>query len=154
MVRVSHPLSHVTHWSCDHVICKKTFFSTFARTMATNFNKVWLKLSWPQISSHVTHLSYDHVIISKRYISSFTTRMTIKLGRVMSWSEGAPPTLSSNFLIKWSRAFEKHHVSTNARPQNSAGDINIEKLTNQKLFLLFKRYYHLIHINIRHFKDI
>ena len=30
----------------------------------------------------------------------------------------------------------------------------IEKLTNQKLFLLFKRYYHLIHINMHHFKDI
>ena len=29
-MRVSHPPSHVTHWSCDHVICKK-FFSTFAR---------------------------------------------------------------------------------------------------------------------------
>ena len=139
MVRVSHPLSHVTHWSCDHVTCKKTFFSTFARTVATNFNKVWLKLSWPQISSHVTHLSYDHVIISKRCISSFTTPMTIKLGRVMSWSEGAPPTLSSNFLIKWSRAFEKHHVSTNARPQNSVGDIKHRKTHKSKAFFVIQK---------------
>ena len=30
-VRVSHPPSHVTLWSCDHVICKKAFIFTFAR---------------------------------------------------------------------------------------------------------------------------
>ena len=36
--------------------------------------------------------------------------------------------------------FEKRHVSTNAGLQNSVGNIKHRKLTNQKLFLLFKRY--------------
>ena len=103
-------LTHRVTWLIDHEItwyAKKSFISTFARTMATNFSKVWLKLSWPQPSSHVTHLSCDHVIFAKRCSSSFTTPMTIKLGRVMSQGEGIPPTLSSNLSIKWSRAFRE-----------------------------------------------
>ena len=50
--------------------------------------------------------------------------------------------------------YEKRLVSTDARPQNSAGDINHRKTHKSKAFLLFKRYYHLIHINMHHFKDI
>ena len=137
-VRVSHPPSHVTHWWCDHMICKKSFTSTLARIMATNFSKVWLKSSWPEPSSHGTHLSFDHVIFAKRCISSITMPMTIKLGMVRVKESQLLTEVtcrSSDHLL-----FEKRHVSTNARPQNSAGDIKYRKLTNQKLFLLLKRY--------------
>ena len=74
MVRVFHPPSHVTHWSPGQVMFQKGFIFTFARTMATNFSKVWLKLSWSQALSHMTHLSRDHVIFAKRCISSFTAQ--------------------------------------------------------------------------------
>ena len=83
-LRVSHVPNHLTHWSCDHVICKTSFISTFARKMATNFSKVRCKLSWLKPSSHMTHLPHDHVILAKRCIASFTTSMTFKLDRVMS----------------------------------------------------------------------
>ena len=53
-VRMTDPLSHVTHWSCDHEIFFKTFISTFASTIATNFIKMWLKSSWIQLLSQVT----------------------------------------------------------------------------------------------------
>ena len=104
-VRESNLPSHMTHWSCDHMILKKNFISTFASTIPTNFSKEWLKSSERQPSSHVTHLSCDHFILAKMFISSFTTTMIIKLGRVMSKGEEAQPTLSSNLSIKWSRAF-------------------------------------------------
>ena len=121
-------------WLIDSVIrwfYLKSFISTFARTMATNFSKFWLKLTWPQPPSHVTHLPWDIAIFAKTWISSFTTPMAIKRGRVMSYVEGNAPTLSSNLLIKWSVLFEKRHVSTKGRPQNSAW--NIKHRQNHKL---------------------
>ena len=53
-VRVTDPLSRVTHWSCYHEIFFKTFISTFASTIATNFIKMWLKSSWIQPLSQVS----------------------------------------------------------------------------------------------------
>ena len=136
-VRVSHPSSHVTRQSCDHVICsKKNFISTFARTMTTSFSNVWLKLNWPQPSNHVTHLSCDHVIFAKTCIPSFTTPMTIKLSRVKG------PHLLFQVTCRSSdhMLFEKRHAFINARSQNSAGDIK-QKNSQIKIFLLlFKRY--------------
>ena len=80
-------VTHQVTWLIDHVITwffKKTLISTFARIIAINFIKVWLKLSWKKPSRNLTHLSCGHFIFSKRCISSFTRPMTTKLGRVMS----------------------------------------------------------------------
>ena len=147
--------------------------------MAANFSKVWLnpfkteaiiillrkwmdwflyddglrlervKSSWPQPSSHVTHLSCDHVIFAKICISSFTMPITIKLGRVR--------VKKPHFLFQVTcqcdhMLFEKRHVFTDARPQNSAEYIKHRKNHKSKAFLLIKRY--LNHIDIHHFKDI
>ena len=129
--------THRVTWPIDYVITcffKKSFISTFARTMAINSSNLLLKLSWPQQSSHVTHLSCDNVIFSKRCISSFTTPMTIGLSRIVSKVKGAPPSISSKLSIKWLRTFRESHVSTNARLQNSVGDIKHEKTHKSKAF--------------------
>ena len=138
-VRVSHSPNHVTHWSNGHVICKKSFISTFARTMATNFSKVWLKLSWPQPPTPVTHLSCDHVVFAKSCISSFTTPMTLNL--VGLWVTIKGPhllfrvTCQSNDLL----LFENRHVSPNARQQNSSGDIKHRKSHKSKAFFVIQK---------------
>ena len=46
------------------------------------------------------------------------------------------------FVTCWSSdhvLFEKRHVSTDAKPQNSAGDMKHIKLTNQKLFFAIQK---------------
>ena len=88
-MRKSHPSSHETNWSCD-LIYTKSFTFTFARAIAANFSKVWLKFSWPQQSIHMTHISWDHAIFPKRYLFSFTT------GHELGWRG---PTYSFKKLI-------------------------------------------------------
>ena len=128
-MRESHPPTHVTHWSCDHLIfIKKSFISTFARTMATNFSKVWLKLNWPQPSSYVTHISCDQIIFAKRGISSFTTFTC----RVVGYGKGAPTTLSSKLSITWSRTFWKTPCI------HSAGDTKQRKTDKSKAFFVLQ----------------
>ena len=135
-------LTHQVTWLIDHVItwyARKAFISTFARTMTTNFSKVWLNLSWPQLSSHVTHLSCDYAVFAKRWISSFTTQMTIELGRVTVRAKGTHqlfqvPCWSGDYVL-----FEKRHLSTNSRPQNSAGDIKHRKNHNSKACFVIKK---------------
>ena len=120
-------------WSdFDHVITR------YAKR-SSSFIKVWLTLILPQLSSHVTHLSCNHVIFAKRCISSFTTLMTVKLGGVTSYGEGAPPTLSRNLLNKWTRAFWETSFITNARPQHSAGDIKHRKTHKPKTFFIIQK---------------
>ena len=124
---VSHPPSHVTHWSCDQEIFLKKLYLSFGRTMATNFSNLRLKLSWPESSSHVTHLSCDKVIFTKSFISNFATPMTIKLGRL--WVRVKEPDLLFQVNCRSSDRvlFEKRHVSTNVGFQNSDGDIKHRK---------------------------
>ena len=134
-------------------VCKK-IISTFASAMNTSFSKSWLKVSWPQPFSHMTPLSCYYVIFAKRCVSSFTTLMTIKLGRVMSYGKGPYLHFQLTCRTRDHVLFEKTHEFTDARPQNSAGDTKHRYLTNQKLFLLFKRILSWIYITIYHFKDI
>ena len=65
--------------------------------------------------------------------------MTIKLGRVMSKGEGAPPTLSSKFQSSDCMLFEKRHVSTNPGLQNSAGVIKHRKTYKSKAFFVIQK---------------
>ena len=128
-VRVSHPPIHVTYWSCDHEICKKS----------SNFSKVWLTFIWPQPSSHVTHLSCNHVLFVKRWspvsqrqwpFNFVVLRVKVKghhlLIQVTCWK--------SDCVI-----FEKRHLSTNARPQHSAGDIKNRKTHKPKNFFIIQK---------------
>ena len=65
--------------------------------------------------------------------------MTIKIGRVMSKGEGAPPTLSSKFQSSDCMLFEKRHVSTNPGLQNSAGVIKHRKTYKSKAFFCYSK---------------
>ena len=120
------------------MICKKSFISTFARTMATNFSKVWLKLSWPQPSSHVAHLSCDQVIFAKIRISSFDQW---PLNLVGLWVRMKEPHLLFQVTCRASDhvIFERHHVSTNARPHNSGGDMKYRKIHESKDFFVIQK---------------
>ena len=132
-------VSHVTHWSCDLVICKQSFISILARTMVTNFSKVWLKLSWPQPSSYVTHLSC-HTLYLKKSASPVSKRQwPLNLVRLWVWVKWPhllfPVTCweSDNVL------FKKCNVSSNARLQNSAGDIKHRKTHKSKAFSVIQK---------------
>ena len=135
-------MSHVTHWSCDHVILKG-FISIFAKTMATNFIKVWLELSWTQLSrSHVTDLSCHVITLYSYKGASPISQRQQPPNLVGVWISVKGPHLLFQITCRWSDhiVFEKRHVSTNARPQTSAGDIKHGKTHKSKVFLLFKRY--------------
>ena len=140
-----HPLSHVTHWSRNHVTCKKSFISTFVRVMATNFSKVWIKLSWPQPSSHVTHYHVTN-LYSQKGASPVSQRQWPSNSNLVGLKVRVKRPHLFLQVTCWSRdhvLFEKRYVSTNARPQNSAGGNKLKKLTNQK---------QLIHIDYTTFK--
>ena len=129
-MRVSNLTGHVTHWSCDHVILKKTF----ARIMATNFSKVSLKSSWPQPSSHVAHVSC--ITLYSQKCAFPVSQGQLPLNLVGLWVRVKRPHLLFQVTCRSSdhAIFEKSHVSANARPQIQLDISNIEKLTNQKLF--------------------
>ena len=140
----SHRPSHATHWSYDHMIYKhmiykKGFISTFVRAMATNFSKVWLKLSWPQPSSHVTHLSCDTLYEQKG--ASPVSQRQLPLNLVGLWSRVKGPHLLFQVTCRSSDhvVFEKRHVSTNARPQNSAGDMKHRKTHKSEAFFCYSK---------------
>lgn len=120
-------------------VCKK-IISTFASAMATSFSKSWLKVSWAQPFSHMTPISCYYVIFAKRCVSSFTTLMTIKLGRVMSYGKGPYLHFQLNCRTRDHVLFEKRMNSLTQGHRTQLEIPNIETLTNQKLFLLFKRY--------------
>ena len=131
-MRKSHPSSHETNWSYD-LIYTKSFTFTFARAIATNFSKVWLKSGWLQQSIHMTHLSCDHAIFSKRYLFGFTT------GHELGWRG---PTYSFKKLINnVTTCFLKNDMYPLTENLTTQLEIpNIENFTNLKLFLLLKKY--------------
>ena len=49
--------------------------------------------------------------------------------------------------------FEKRHASTNAKPQNSAGDVKRRKTQKSKVFFVVQKILTLTHIDNHHFKD-
>ena len=131
-------------WSDSMILWSNNFFKKLylhiRYTLVTRFSKLRFILSWPQPSSHMTHLSCDHVVFAKRCISSFTTPKTIKIGRVMSYSEGDPPNLSITCQSSDHVLFEKFHVSTTSRSQH-------RKTYKSTAFFID-------YINTHHFKDL
>ena len=116
-VRVSHPPSHVIYWSCDHVMLNKSYISSFGRTIANNFSKMWLKLSWPQPSSDVTHLLCHYVIFAKSLFLVSQRQYPLDLVRLWVIVKGQQVLLQVPCRSSGHVLFEKRHVSTNSRPQ-------------------------------------
>ena len=82
-VRLSHPPSHVTHWSCDHVICKK-FFSTFARAQFFTIQGSFLLIYKQELKSEkvTSFFSKSTNLWKKIFISRYDMIMFI----YKSWS--------------------------------------------------------------------
>ena len=110
---------------------KKVFTSTFARIMATNFSKVWIELT-TTIWSRDSSIMWSRFFFAKRGISSFVKPLKVSHLLIQVTCQ------SLDHVI-----FEKLHVSTNGRSQNSAGDIKHRETRKSKVFL-----YHSKNINI------
>ena len=137
-------------WSRDikkklNMILKKSLISTFGITMATNFSKVWL--SWVELRSWVDHnhwitwLIY-HVITlySQKGVSPVLQRQWPS-NLVVFWIKMKGPHLLFQVTGQSSDHMfcEKRLVSTNAGPQNSAGDINHRKTHKSKAFFVVQK---------------
>ena len=136
-VRVSHPPSHVTHWSCDHVILKIALSLPSLGQWPPILARC--DLSWVDHSHRVTRLVY-HVITlySQKGASPVSQRQwPSNLVRLWVWVKGPALTLSSNLSINRSRDFFTIYLQTQCHRTQLE---NIEKLTNQYLFFLFERY--------------
>ena len=98
---------------------------------------------WVDHNHWVTWLTYYVIALySQKGVSSILQHQW-PLNLVMLWVRVKGPHLlfqvtcqSSDYVL-----IKKCHVSTKARPQNSAGDVKHRKVTNQKLLSLFKRYW-------------
>ena len=135
-VRVSHPPSQLTHWSCDHVILKKSFTSTFARIIATNFSKEWL--SWVGRNHRVTWLIYHVITLYSQKGASPVSQHQWPSNLVRLWVRVKGPHLFFQVTCRSNDhvLFEECHASTTARPQNSAGDIKHRKTHKSKPFFV------------------
>ena len=136
-MRVSNPLSHVTHSSCDHMILKKT--STPPSLGQWSPILARCDLSRVDPNHRVTRLIY-HVItsFSQKCASSVSQRQW-PLNLVGLWVRVKRPHIlwicrSSDHVL-----FEKRHVSTNARPQNSAGYIKHRKTHKSKASFVIQK---------------
>ena len=116
-------------WSFD---IKKNFISSFARTMATNFSKVWLKSSWPQ---PVTWLIY-HAI--KLYLQKCTSPVSqhqwplwVRVKRLQLLLKWLVDQVITYFLRNVINPLTQGHW-------NQLHIANMEKLTNQKLFFVIQ----------------
>ena len=140
-MRNSDPLSHVTHWSCDHAILIKSFISTFDRGL---WSPILAKgdLTWVDHNHRVTWPIYNVITLYLQKGASQVSQRQWKSNLIELWVRVKGPHLL--FQVTWRSSdhvlFEKHHVSTNTRPQNSARDIKHRKTHKSRTFLLFKRY--------------
>ena len=95
-VRVSHPPSHVTLWSCDHVICKKAFIFTFARAQFFTIQGSFLLIYRQKLKSGKVTSSFSKWtnLWKKIFISRYEMIMFI----YKSWS------LNSSWLTRFVHA--------------------------------------------------
>ena len=130
-VRISSTPSHVTHWSCD--MQKKALsppsFGQWPPILAR------CDLNWVDHNHRVTWLIFYVITLYSQNGASPVLQRQWPLNLVGLWVRLKGPHLVFQVTRGLSDhvIFEKRHVSTNAKPQNSI------ELTNQKL-LLFKRY--------------
>ena len=125
MMGLSRPPSNVTHWSCD---MQKPPVLTRCY------------LIWVDHNHRVTWLIYHRIMLYSRKGASPVSQHQCPSNLVGLW-----------LRVKWSQLlfqvtcrssdhvlFEKRHVSTKARLQDSSEDIKHRKATNQKLFCYSK----------------
>ena len=118
-VREFHSPNHVTHWSCDHVICKKKLSPPLLEQWPPILAR--RNLSWVDQNHRVTWLIYHVITLYSRKGASPVSRR--------QWLS------PSNRVELWVRVKKPHLLF-----QLTCLDIpNIEKLMNQKFFLLFKK---------------
>ena len=91
-------------------------------------------------------------MFTKMCIFSFTMPMTIKLGRVMSQGEKTHLLFQITCRSSDHVLFEKRHVSTNARPQDSAAYIKHRKTHKSKACFIIQKYLNFIHTDIHTLK--
>ena len=150
-MRVSHPISHLTHWSCYHVICKKYLFPPSLRQWLPVLSR-W-GLSWIDHNHCVTRL-IDHVIMlySQKGASPFSQHQW-PLNLIRLWVRLKKPHLLFQVTFRSiddHALFEKYHAFTNARSQNSAGDIKHRKIHKLKSFFVIQK---ILTFHSHHFKD-
>ena len=126
---LSHPTSHVTHWSRDHVICKRN--PILARC----------DLSGVDHNHRVTWIIYHVITLHSQKGASPVSQCQWPLNLVGLWVRVKGPHLlfqvtcrSSDHVLS-----EKRHISTNARPHNSAGDIKHRKTHKSKTFFAIQK---------------
>ena len=114
--------------------------------MATNFIKVWLKLSWPQLRVtwliyHVITLYSQRLHLQFHNVTSPVSQRQWPSNLVGLWVWVKKPHLL--FQVNcWSSdrvLFEKRQVSTNARVQNAVGDLKDRKTHKSKGFFVIQK---------------
>ena len=138
-LRVSDPLSHVTHWSFDHVILKNALSPPSLGKWSPILAKC--DLSWVDHNHRVTWLIY-HVITLYLYKgTSPVSQRQWPSNLVGLWVRAKEPYLLSQ--VNWRSSdhvlFEKRQVSTKAKPQNSAGDIKHRITHKSKAFFVIQK---------------
>ena len=117
-VKVSHPPIHVTHLSCDHLICKESLSSLFLGQSPPILAKC--HLSWVDLNHQVTWFIYHVITLYLQKGASPVSQRQLPLNLIGLWVRVKGPNLlfqvtcpsSEHFL------FEKRHVSTNPRQSN------------------------------------
>ena len=132
-VRASHSPSHVTHWECNHVLLKKALSPPSLGQWPSILARC--DLSWVDRNHVVTWLIYHVITLYSQKGGSPVSQHQWPSNLVGLWVRVKGPHLlfqvtrrSSNHVL-----FEKLHVSTNARPQNSTEYIKYRKTHRSKL---------------------
>ena len=99
----SHPQSHVTDRSSDHMTKQRHYISTFTRPMDHKSSRVVTQNEGTPSASHAIHQPRGHMTNKKRYISTFSSSIHPRLSRVVTQDDMIPPAKSRNRFIKWSR---------------------------------------------------
>ena len=138
-LKVSHSPPHVTHWSHDHVILKKALSPPSPGQWPSFLARC--DLIWVDHNHRVTWLTY-HVITlySQKGVSPVSQRQwSSNLLGLWVRVKGPQLLLQVTYRSRDYVIFEKHRVSTNARPQNSAGDIKHRKTHKPKAFFVIQK---------------
>ena len=150
-VRVSHPISHSTHWSFHQVICKKSLFPPSLGQWPPIRSKCGL--GWID-HNHCVMWLIDHVIMlySQKGASPFSQcQWPLNLIRLWVRLKKSHLLFQVTFRSIYDHAlFGKYHASTNARSQNSAGDIKHRKIHKSKSFFVIQK---ILTFHSHHFND-
>ena len=135
-MRVSHPTRHMTHWSCDHLICRKALSPLSVRQWPPIL--AMCDIRWVDRNHRVTCPIYHVITLFSQKGGSPVSQRQWQLKLVGLWVRVKGTHLLFQLTCRSSDHvnFEKCHVSTKARPWNSAGDI--KHITNQSFLCIQK----------------